>query len=346
MFAVVVLRSSPSEHCVVPEKYIHGIDDIEAELKTWGTNKAHDHLVFWSRELLNDDITPSAINHPPNFNLPKHIDYPPRVAACCYLARVKRFFRSFQQAKEYRDRFRPVLPVIYNGARLNKQPAPPNSPQQENLHAMSDAEDDAIFEFNENDSNEQPNHPDGNRIDNDEIETKFVLPTVELNNSDNNALDNLFNAGESVIVQPIASIDNDVNVSSVSAASEHDISTGNSTDNQVSSEVSESNESSGSILGQTSDSKTVYKKLADNRLEITHFLDDDMVMKYIYGEKIRVPVIPAIKANDLLSGNWPFYENVSDFRAPNISKNVNILIFYRMKMTVVIWFRRMMVSKK
>lgn len=287
MFAVVVLRSNPSEHCVVPENYIYGFEDIEAELKTWGANKNHDHLVYWSRELLNDNVTPCVITHPPNFSLPKCTEFPPKVAACCFLARVKRFFRSFDQAIEFRNRFRPVLPVIHNVGRLKEQPAPPNEPYQEE----NDAEETIISDHMQNDSNEQQDE-----IDHEESETKFVLPTVQLNNSDDDALQHLFNGAA-----PIA---NDISVES--AHSESDISNECSTNSQEDSIESV-------VLGGTSDGKIVYKKLKDNTVEVTTIFDDDLVMKYVLGQEVRVPVLPVLKANDLLSGNQPFHENVSVF---------------------------------
>lgn len=301
MFAVVVLRSNPSEHCVVPEKYIYGFEDMEAELKTWGANRCHDHLVYWSRELLNDNVVPSVDNNPPNFNLPKCNDYPPQIAACCYLARVKRFFRSFEKAKEFRDRFRPVLPVVYNAGRLNEQPAPPNDVNQENFD-----EENGIFEpiENENGNNQQQNNHEENQIDEDAIETKFVLPMVQLNDSDNIALDNLFNADVNVfpaqpiaplVAQPVANTVDDVSFES--AQSELD------QEDPLGGDESDS--------GATAEDNTVQKTLEDGRVEVTKMFGDGMVMKYILHEEIRVPVDSMIKANDLLSGNLPFRQNVS-----------------------------------
>lgn len=93
MFAVVVLLTKPREHCVIPEKYIFGIEQIEAEMKTWGVNKAHDHLIYWSRSLDND-FNPQALLDEPNFNLMQIETYPPpmEINSACYLGRIKRFF--------------------------------------------------------------------------------------------------------------------------------------------------------------------------------------------------------------------------------------------------------------
>lgn len=94
MFAVVALKTKPRKHCVIPEKYIFGLDKMEDQLKTWGANKAHDHLIFWSRELINDDISPNSMFHPPNFNVDRCEEFPPplNIDNACYLGRVKCFF--------------------------------------------------------------------------------------------------------------------------------------------------------------------------------------------------------------------------------------------------------------
>lgn len=98
MFAVVVLLSKPREHCVVPENYIFGLDQMEAELKTWGANKTHNHLIYWNRSLLNDNILSNAV---PDFHAIKCEVFPPptNVDAVCFLGRVKRFFSKFLAAK-------------------------------------------------------------------------------------------------------------------------------------------------------------------------------------------------------------------------------------------------------
>lgn len=94
MFAVVVLLTKPRKHCIVPEKYIFGLDEVEDQLKTWGANKVHDHLIYWNRSLLNDNIAPDSISHPPNFNVAKCEEFPPpsQISSACFLGRVKRFF--------------------------------------------------------------------------------------------------------------------------------------------------------------------------------------------------------------------------------------------------------------
>lgn len=92
MYAVVVLFQA-REHCVVPQEYIFGLDEIEAEMKTWGVHKQHKHLIFWSRALLNDTY-PVGIVDPPNFDLDPIDEFPPpdRIDSACYLGRIKRFF--------------------------------------------------------------------------------------------------------------------------------------------------------------------------------------------------------------------------------------------------------------
>lgn len=96
MFAVVVLIAKPrNKHCVVPEKYIFGLDKMEADLKTWGANKTHNHLIFWNKALLNDNIAPDTAAHPPDFQVEKYEIFPPQTDSACFLGRVKRFFSQY-----------------------------------------------------------------------------------------------------------------------------------------------------------------------------------------------------------------------------------------------------------
>lgn len=97
MFAVVVLLTKPREHCIVPEKYIFGLDEVEDRLKTWGANKVHDHLIYWNRILLNNDIAPDSSLHPPDFNVDKCEVFPPppQIDSVCFFGRVKRFFSKY-----------------------------------------------------------------------------------------------------------------------------------------------------------------------------------------------------------------------------------------------------------
>lgn len=94
MFAVVVLLTKPREHCIVPEKYIFGLDDLEDQLKTWGANKVHNHLIYWNHTLLNNNIAPDSMSHPPYFNLAicEEFPPPPEIDSVCFHGRVKRFF--------------------------------------------------------------------------------------------------------------------------------------------------------------------------------------------------------------------------------------------------------------
>lgn len=93
MLAVVVLRTEPKEHCIVPENYIFGLNDLQDKLKTWGVNNKCDHLVYWKRSFLDDNVIPSS-EETPNFGLVPCLDYPPpaEVNSACYLARIKRFY--------------------------------------------------------------------------------------------------------------------------------------------------------------------------------------------------------------------------------------------------------------
>lgn len=97
MFAVVVLRTEPKQHCVVPEKYIYGLDELQDKLKTWGINNKCDHLIFWKRTFLDDSVAPTSDENP-NFQLMPRADFPPspEINSACYLARVKRFFSEYK----------------------------------------------------------------------------------------------------------------------------------------------------------------------------------------------------------------------------------------------------------
>lgn len=97
MFAVVVFLVEPRAHCIVPEEYIHGLDEIADEIKTWGANKQHDHLIYWTRSLLDDNIMPDPISNPPNHQLELSTAFPPPLGidSACYNGRIKRFFSKF-----------------------------------------------------------------------------------------------------------------------------------------------------------------------------------------------------------------------------------------------------------
>lgn len=96
MLAVVVLLTKPQQHVIVPEKYIYGLDKLESQLKTWGVNNQHNHLIFWKRSFLDDDEAPNSI-HPANFKLTPLYDFPPppEIDTACYIGRVKRIFCEF-----------------------------------------------------------------------------------------------------------------------------------------------------------------------------------------------------------------------------------------------------------
>lgn len=92
MFVLVVLLTEPHKNCIVPEKYVFGLDEVEDKLKTWGVSK-HNHLIFWTRSLLDDNFDTDSLL-PPNFNLDPISEYPPPLGidSACYIGRVKRFF--------------------------------------------------------------------------------------------------------------------------------------------------------------------------------------------------------------------------------------------------------------
>lgn len=256
MFAVVVLLTKPRAHTIVPENYIYGLKELEDNLKTWGANKKHDHLIFWSQNLLNDDTVPDETIQP-NFSSASYDVFPPppQVKAACYIGRIKRFFsknkiiiyirelhllhclkicmfimiESFDAAKQYCNRFRPVLPVPYNPNILNNQPTPPNNVDGQNIEneQENEQENDANSENSGNDNevgeSDEPISENDQEIglesaENDhqssDAEQKFVLAPVNLDQSDIIALDSLFDIedfssdGENLAVGGFESLDN------------------------------------------------------------------------------------------------------------------------------------------
>lgn len=97
MLAVVVLQTKSGRvHVIVPEEYIYGLEDVQAQLKTWGINNQHQHAIFWKRDFLDDNIAPNSIDRP-DFSLPLRDDFPPPtdIDAACFNGRVKRFFCEY-----------------------------------------------------------------------------------------------------------------------------------------------------------------------------------------------------------------------------------------------------------
>lgn len=95
--AVVVLLIEPErQHCIVPENYIYGLDELQDQLKTYGVNNKRNHLIFWKRSFLDDNIVPDS-QEIPNFQLTPRNDFPPPagIDSACYLARVKRFYSKY-----------------------------------------------------------------------------------------------------------------------------------------------------------------------------------------------------------------------------------------------------------
>lgn len=87
-----MLLTNPKQHIIVPENYIAGLNEVEAELKTWGVSHRHVHTIFWKRDFLNGQEPVG--NDEPDFNLVPQRDFPPPddVDIACYKAFVKRFF--------------------------------------------------------------------------------------------------------------------------------------------------------------------------------------------------------------------------------------------------------------
>lgn len=95
--AVVVLLTKPErQHCIVPENCIFGLDKLQDDLKTWGVNRKCDHLVFWKRSFLDDNVLPD-LQENPNFQLTPCDVFPPpaEIDSACYMARIKRFFSKY-----------------------------------------------------------------------------------------------------------------------------------------------------------------------------------------------------------------------------------------------------------
>lgn len=59
LLAIVVLKKR-KQHVIIPEKYIYGLNQLQGELKTWGVNNKVDHLIFWKRSFLDDNVFPDA----------------------------------------------------------------------------------------------------------------------------------------------------------------------------------------------------------------------------------------------------------------------------------------------
>lgn len=237
--------------------------------------------------------------------MPKH---------CSLLQSVLIFVtESFENAKEFCSRFRPVLPVAYSSANLNKQPAPSNV-AGEQLNEESDEED------------------------------KFVLPTVHMDSTDLVALDDIMtddsvdnytndeqsDDSESINMdeEPNDQGENDGNENSKSQENDDDeldlesnLLTESLTDTEENNDTGNDAEFSATsndnnlarnnnILLQSCENETV-DLMENGQTRITQFFSDGMEMSYIYGQKLRIPKDPyQVKENDELSGNLPFKENV------------------------------------
>lgn len=105
MLAIVVLLAKPRQHVIVPEKYIHGLYKVEHQLKTWGVNHQHKHVIFWKRSFLDDAAAPDSIDMP-DFHLTPLEDFPPPLGVdiACYFARIKRFFGEW--SIEYSSKYK------------------------------------------------------------------------------------------------------------------------------------------------------------------------------------------------------------------------------------------------
>lgn len=203
---------------------------------------------------------------------------------------------SFYEAADHANRKRNRAPAIYNEARVNETPIPivnhANEERTENSDDESNAEQELAFQIGEETCEEQEM---GNF---EQVDIKPVFETVELDNADVSALDDL------------CSVDSDIesNEDSLLAA----------TNDSLESTLNES------AVSSTTGSTT---QKVDDDLELTFSSESDF-------QPISVKAGYQIKANDSLSNNWPFKENVMK-TVNNILKNLmyfnsnqyNVMIF-------------------
>lgn len=95
MFVVVYLIE-PKINIVIPEEWIFALD--EEKIKNMGANSNQSYRIFYSNDASNENGVPNGL-HAPNFNLLLMDIFPPSydVVECCYIGRVKHFYREYIQ---------------------------------------------------------------------------------------------------------------------------------------------------------------------------------------------------------------------------------------------------------
>lgn len=343
MFAVVVFLVEPRAHCIVPEEYIHGLDEIADEIKTWGANKQHDHLIYWTRSLLDDIAVPCPIIEPPNHQLELSTVYPPvGIDETCYVGRIKRFFsefflnlyfkynmnlnksdfllsESFDAAKEYRNKFRPTVTPVFDPDRLNLHSIPPSVAKvvRDGNAELADDSLGAVGGVREYFQNYQ--------YFEDEPEQKVVIVSQQMDQLDINAFDALV---LDVINDAVSDENNENSVGMIGELSRGLVENVGNNENNGGSNVSDI-EISAEQLAETYENSVLVEQndplelptnepVIDNpapeiaaiaEIKITEKIDDDIEITYTLGQRIR-PTISTfeVKMNDILSANLPFIE--------------------------------------
>lgn len=189
------------------------------------------------------------------------------------------------------------------------------TPQKDRSENNSETERDV--DQNNDISHTEPelNTADSANTENDN-ECKFVLPAVEMNQSEVMAIENLFENVHGNNVDSDSSSDSEEEYT-------NDKTVGNSTQNEH--EIRKEKGNTGQSVNNPSTSHSIPTALKnatltfndDGKIQITEKIEDGLEMTYTWGEKL-LPQTPKgselqIKSNDLLSGNKPFQENVIKF---------------------------------
>lgn len=271
---------------------------------------------------------------------------------------------SFDAAKQYCNRFRPMLPVACNPNILKNQPTPSNKiidsqhvdnsetdEQQNDGNSEisgnnnevdeSNAQDDLISEIGQEIGVESAE----NHEEIADVEQKFVLTPVSLDQSDIIALDSLFNVedsaneGESLAVDGSDAVDNtsrqnhpqieaDESGSAINENSTSEMNINHPNNQIVDTTSAQEQNNDDTTNGEAGENVSVeesnillrsYKPAEnekvvltqDGKIEITKAIDEELEMTFILGQKLLAMEDRfQVKMNDLLSGNTPFQENV------------------------------------
>lgn len=180
---------------------------------------------------------------------------------------------SFYEALDHANRKRNHAPAIYNEARVNETPIPivnhANEERIENSDGESNAEEELAVQIDEEIFEEQE-MPISEQND-----VKPVFGTVELDNADVSALNDLFSLD--------STIETNENIEQMAATNDSLESTHNE-----------------DVVSSTT---TLTTHKVDDDFEYTYSSESDF-------QPISVKAGYQIKANDSLSNNWPFKENV------------------------------------